>query len=102
MFFFGVPAVIFVSCTASAINGANREPDEYDAQVQCQEWVKDKLKAPATADFGAISRSGTLASGFTITGTVDAENSFGAKLRNTWVCKIKASGDQWVGNVAIG
>lgn len=57
----------------------------------CQDLVEGRLKAPATAQFHATASPADAAnpeSGpWTITGTVDSENSFGALLRMNWVCE---------------
>lgn len=72
--------------------GGNDEPSEtlmqIQAEDQCKDWVKDKLKAPATADFSGERISGT-AGDYTIVGNVDSQNSFGANVRSTWMCTIK-------------
>ena len=56
-----------------------------DVLVLCRDAVKQQLKAPSTADFGgeAVKWSGSTA---TMTGVVDAENSFGAMIRTPWTC----------------
>lgn len=62
------------------------------AEYTCQAEVTARLKAPGTADFGAIRAYGTRANGYTVNGTVDAQNSFGAKLRNDFTCDIDTDG----------
>lgn len=66
------------------------------AAVNCEHMVKKVLKAPSTADFASLweqsigeSRDGT----WHVAGHVDAQNSFGAKLRSTYTCKMQISGD---------
>lgn len=60
------------------------------AIAHCEKLVSQSLKAPATAQYQASAApvdGGTPELGpWTITGTVDAENSFGALLRMTWGC----------------
>lgn len=77
-------AVIWVSI-------ANGDGDDYDvnnsavAIRHCEDAIKERLKAPSTAEFDSTAAgSGT----WTVTGTVDAENSFGAKLRSTYQCSV--------------
>lgn len=70
--------------------------DAFNAQSACESFVKQALKAPSTADFAPhhelqISGSGT--GPWTVIGYVDAQNSFGAKLRNGYFCKIHFVGD---------
>jgi len=59
----------------------------------CSEFVKDRLKAPASADFAeygaadtAVTKTGKT---YTVLGFVDAENSFGANIRTTYTCKVR-------------
>ena len=64
--------------------------DKFDAFVAAKSVVKDNLKSPSTAKFcstndAAITRSGNT---WTISGWVDAQNSFGATLRNNFTVKI--------------
>jgi hypothetical protein len=78
---------------------------KYDATNACENWVKNELKSPATADFSneVVNDDPSAAQpAFTITGAVDADNSFGAKLRNTWTCSIHTDGDSWRGNATLG
>jgi hypothetical protein len=65
--------------------------------------VRQQLKSPSTADFGSVlgeyqdpdRQVVALDNGsYAVHGWVDAENSFGAKLRSTWVCNIKLVGDE--------
>lgn len=69
---------------------------EVDAWVVAQEFVGGSLKAPTTAKYTkkGVKRSGDT---FTVAGLVDAQNSFGAMLRNEFVCEIKyvPSKDEW-------
>lgn len=92
-----------VACAiASSGGGSSWEPTAFEARSICEDWVRDKLKAPATADFTDGDETGG-PTAYTITGTVDAENSFGAMLRTTWSCDIeyRASDEQWHGNATL-
>jgi len=70
-----------------------------------QQFVKDKLKSPGTADFGGVFSDyqkpddvvTDLSGGkFRVRAWVDAQNSFGAKLRNRFVCELEYMGnDRW-------
>jgi len=65
------------------------------AAIACQTFVKQQLKAPATAKFPNPYTPGThvmhaLPNGvFQISSHVDAQNSFGALIRNTWDCEVR-------------
>lgn len=75
---------------------ATPEEERGDAQRACQEtFVPARLKAPATADYSAVSATG--GSGrYTVTGSVDSQNSFGALVRSSFTCSVHLSGDQWI------
>jgi hypothetical protein len=76
-----------------------------DAWVMAQQLVKDRLKAPSSADFGGIFSDyqepetvvADLGSGrFRVVAWVDAQNSFGARTRNHFVCDLQFTGkDNW-------
>jgi hypothetical protein len=81
---------------------ADRCTDEAGAYVMAQEFVKRQLKAPATASFPwrtdadvkvtAIANCRLLVNGY-----VDAENSFGAKLRSPFIVELGpiGTGNEW-------
>lgn len=101
---------VFVTPTAGPI-----------AEMMCQEFVKKKLKAPSTADFGGLFDDRSQAVFMTIeqaeavvsaefikklhnpdgvwgvTGSVDAQNSFGAMLRSDYTCVLDydPADDKW-------
>ena len=67
-----------------------------------QQFVKDNLKSPSSADFGGVFGDyqdpyqivTDLGEGkFRVQAWVDAQNSFGAKIRNRFVCEL-----EYVGN----
>lgn len=86
--------------------GGSATPDKAEAWVMAQNFVKDRLKSPATADFGSafsehqsyekcVEKTGK--NTFTAKGWVDAQNAFGAKVRTDFVCKLRYDGDdKWV------
>lgn len=73
---------------------SNNDPDEFDEGYMRSiaiEEVEERLKAPSTAKFGdweETEQDGT----WTLTGYVDAENSFGATVRNRFRVVIKDNG----------
>lgn len=71
---------------------------ELDARQVCHGFIKDRLQAPSTADFEERSAATITVSGqdYTVRGTVDAENGFGANLRSNYTCTVRASGDRWL------
>jgi len=95
-------AVGAVSCIRSLGDGSGSGGgggrNEGMAKVMCDHFIKDRLKAPSSADFSGIFSTTITGSGddYTVVGTVDAENSFGAKLRSNYTCEVHDSGDdQW-------
>lgn len=89
--------VVGVGFLASMCGGdggsGSSDADGYGAESVCEDWVRDKLKAPATADFDneEISGSGP----WTITGTVDAQNGFGAQIRVDWSFDVRLDSDDY-------
>jgi hypothetical protein len=73
-------------------NGSS-EPTKSDAYYFAREFVKKHLKAPSTAKFPSIRDNDVSISKYadtwTIKGYVDAENSFGAAIRNFYECKLE-------------
>jgi hypothetical protein len=66
------------------------------AKRACEGFVVKNLKAPATAVFSeapVTSIAGESPGPFTIVGYVDAQNSFGANLRNHYTCTLTFDGD---------
>lgn len=66
--------------------------DRAEAVTVTQRWVKQRLKAPATADFAGVLDHQVIPAGkdqYVVSGYVDAQNSFGAKIRTRYVCKLK-------------
>lgn len=64
--------------------------DEFDAVVVAEKAVKNKLKSPSTAEFCSHKEYSITCSGdtWTVSGYVDAQNSFGATLRNDFTVKF--------------
>jgi len=74
------------------------ESAQSDAKWKCKEFVEKTLKAPSTADFqnyNKFSASGTGEGPFLVTGYVDAQNSFGAKIRTEFTCELRKSQGNW-------
>lgn len=96
----GILAVLLVIVVASCVNSETDEPaggDEVGAQVVCEDFVTDRLKSPATAEFtDAVAVPTTNADEFEVTGNVDSENGFGAMLRSSYTCTVvNTGGDNW-------
>ena len=92
---FIVVGVVAIGITALSGGGSGSNDAELrgiTAERACEDAVRDALKAPSTAEF-ADSSSSRSGSTWTVTGAVDAENSFGAMLRNTFECSVTFQGD---------
>lgn len=89
----GGAAVAVVAALVAAIlvvGGDDSASPQGIAKTACvDEYVPAKLKAPATAKFSdiAVDQEGSL-SYYTVTGSVDAQNSFGALVRSKWSCYV--------------
>lgn len=81
-------------------NGSSYVEDRaFTAWAMHSLFVKKALKAPSTADFAPRSESSveTISTNtYKITSYVDAQNSFGAKIRNHYEITLKDNGpDKW-------
>lgn len=92
----GCLGVIAIIAAIAVISSLFNKPKEYDpnwsgeAISQCEDLVSGQLKAPATAKFNSTATgNGT----WTVKGTVDSENSFGAMLRADYQCTVIIEGD---------
>lgn len=87
-------ALPVVGCSSSSGGPEKDEADEWGAQAVCEEFVKDRLKSPSTADFSEEERLQMTDTVFVVTGAVDSENSFGAMIRNDFTCKVRYTGNE--------
>lgn len=97
LFVIGVAGAAVTPASTTSSPGSGK----YEAFHACETFVKHRLKAPTTArfrnpveddgDVGWVLNDAT----WTITSTVDSENSFGASLRSTFTCTITDAGDHW-------
>lgn len=72
---------------------------EFDAYFAATEFVRRDLVSPSSADFETYDKKQVKKIGdnsFVVRGYVDASNSFGAKLRKTFECRLRYLGkDEW-------
>ena len=74
---------------------------DFDACWMAQKFVKGQLKAPSTAKFAPCGEPDTVVTrierAWIVRSWVDAENSFGANLRNNFTAKLfyYPSSDSW-------
>lgn len=84
----GVALLGFAGCGVLSLTGNDDSTPGSDdasihAEVACEDWVKERLKAPATAEFDdpVTTRTGDI---YLVAGTVNSQNSFGALLPNRY------------------
>lgn len=68
-----------------------------EAKTICEQFVSRRLKAPRGASFSHVWDTEILGSGdgpYEVRGFVDAQNSFGALLRNPYTCSVEAAGGE--------
>lgn len=98
-----IPGVVL--CLIAIFVPAEEETKEFDLKDgqgaiygYAKDIVKQNLKSPSTADFGSVIKANfainNADSTITIQNYVDAQNSFGAKMRMNYIAKFKyVSGD---------
>ena len=98
----GFFAVVLVWSAASG-NDTGENGSPAFAEVACENLVKSRLKAPSTADFsGTEAARGSAAGEWIVTGIVDAENSFGGTVRNSFTCELThVAGEDYEGTVRL-
>lgn len=65
-----------------------------EAVAQCEGFADKRLKSPATADYDLSASESD--DGWTVTGTVDSENAFGAQVRSDVTCVLHFEADRAV------
>lgn len=108
----GIFAIMVFQCTSSSIDkdkrDAQKTPEQKaqeqeqairsDAKFACRSFVEKSLKAPSTAEFQNYDQFtiiGGVDGSYIVGGYVDAQNSFGAKLRTKFHCTVTKTGDNW-------
>jgi hypothetical protein len=71
-----------------------------DAYAMSQEFVKDILKSPTSAQFQPYTSARVTVvyseGWYLVSGVVDAQNGFGAMLRKSYICKLRpVAGQKW-------
>lgn len=94
-----------VAATVAGCSGSS-EPLSTSAEVMCEDFVKERLTSPGTADFpGPLDSdyattevlSHTKPWKYRVTGVVDSQNGFGATVRSDYVCTVSTKDDDtWI------
>lgn len=92
----GIGLAVVVALLACLLGTSLNSSDHSagDAPRMCRDFVKAQLISPGSAKFSGThtQRSGDE---YTVTGSVDAQNAFGALLRRDYTCTIRDEGDTW-------
>jgi hypothetical protein len=73
------------------------------AQIMAEDFIKQRLLAPASASFAGETAAYSGGNRYRVTGYVDSQNAFGAKLRKRFVCVVEKSGaDNWAARMPCG
>ena len=86
-----IPTIFIIIAVSTSGGSSSSNSGQFEAIAQCEARIENLLKAPATADF-ETSATGS-GSTWTVSGSVDAENSFGALIRSTFQCTVVLQGD---------
>lgn len=92
------PILLFAGCVAMvAVSGGDSdEPSADMARVMCEGFVEDRLKSPGTADFQIPVTTSAGVTTWEVSGSVDAQNSFGATVRLDYICTVHGdSSGEW-------
>lgn len=86
--------------TLTGCGTSDGKPLDQAAAVMCEGFVKKRLKSPGSAQFPGVMDSDyaktkvlsdTKPWKYEVTGVVDSQNSFGAMLRNDYVCTVSTA-----------
>lgn len=99
LIFIVIGGILFVSCSSDESETPEQKAermckDEISARVMAQSFIKDRLKAPSTAEFSGYGETKTLYLGdctHQVIGYVDSQNSFGAQIRTHYSATVKNS-----------
>lgn len=104
----GVLVLFFVISKMTGVTSTNTCEDKTRAWIEAKDFVTMALKAPSTADFASRGESRINYLGdckHEVMGYVDAQNSFGAKIRSEYDATVQynKANDRWLLlNIKIG
>ena len=72
--------------------------DEIELHTEAQQFVKQGLKSPSTAEFPVLPYEASDLGGgrYRIVSYVDSQNSFGAMMRSNWSVLMRLEGERWI------
>lgn len=87
LIYLGIIVLLLNSCAES-------EPhNKFSAEIEVQFYIESLLKSPATASFGGETTKKTGKNTYHVEGYVDAQNGFGATVRNHYECDVEFTPD---------
>lgn len=93
-----IGAIIALAIIGNLLPEPKKKPGSqgYTAQLMAERFIKGQLRAPTTAEFGGETATHLGEEKYSVTGYVDAQNAFGAKLRSVWTCTVQnTDGHTW-------
>jgi hypothetical protein len=100
-FFIVVGLFILLSVLGKVTDRPSLHGDKFNADVMCESFVKDRLRAPATAKFSPFEETTISELGddrWRVAGYVDSQNGFGALIRDRYSCTVRYEGEnKWRG-----
>lgn len=87
--------VLVVSLVGKGTDDAPADPSGDAKRVCVEEFVPKRLKAPSTAKFSGVTVTSD-GDVYTVAGSVDAQNTFGAMIRSSFTCVVRDADTQWV------
>jgi hypothetical protein len=90
-------AAIIIICAVAVIGLFTRGGDDNatGATAAAKMAVKSDLKAPSSAKFSSTSATENDDGSWTVRGYVDAQNSFGTMVRNSFIVDLKLTAGRW-------
>lgn len=80
----------------NALSGGSSGSNDSGARAACRVYVEDRLRAPSTAEFSGLEATAGDRGRWTVTGSVDAQNGFGAQVRSDFTCVVEYNGGDWL------
>jgi hypothetical protein len=102
--FVGIPLLVGLLTWAAGDDGPDAPDPALEgagAEVACEDFLREKLKSPASARFTGTTVASTGERSWRVSGTVDAANSFGAELRRSWTCTVRLEADTYRGSATL-
>ena len=94
-------AVLIFTLYSCVSGGSGGDGSAAMAEIQCKNYVKERLKSPSSAEFRSVTSSGG-PNNYSVSGKVEATNSFGGRVTNSWSCTAKYQGDgSWLVSASI-